>query len=120
MDNKIAIPIEKIIKATKDTLRMRFIKQCHVYIPALGKDIAKILNPETVDISFEFTDKDEIICRNSERYEITITKDLPEDYRELAYGKLRKMFHMVKLDLIDDDTIAPSNSETVYLYYKIG
>ena len=52
--------------------------------------------------------------------EITITKDLPEDYRELPYGKLRKMFHMVKLDLIDDDTIAPSNSETVYLYYKIG
>ncbi len=120
MDNKIAIPIEKIIKATRDTLRMRFIKQCRVYIPALGKDIAKILNPETVDISFEFTDDDHIICRNNERYEITIIKDLPEEYKNLNYGKLRKMFHIVKLDLIDDDSIAPSNSETIYLYFKIG
>lgn len=115
------IPISLLYKEVKQTLRLRPIRSCKVYIPAISN-----INPDyqvsledNDDLGVKYTVEGAIVNVEIGEYSFSIIPNLPNDVANLPYKELRRMFYIVKLDLVDDNTIAPEVFHGVYVYFKM-
>ena len=112
------IPISLLYKEVKQTLRLRPIRSCKVYIPAISNNPDYLISlVDNDNLGVKYTMEGVTINVEIGEYSFSIIPNLPNDVANLPYKELRRMFHIVKLDLVDDNTIAPEVFHGVYVYF---